>query len=92
MQLGDAAQILVIILSAFLALFLLLGIIVAIKLIQILNHLKTISEKAERLASSAESIGEFFKYTAGPAAFGKFLANVTETVLKHRKKGDKSDE
>jgi hypothetical protein len=88
MELGNAAQILVIILAAFLALFLLLAIIAVVKIIQVLNHLKAISEKAERLATSAESIGEFFKYTAGPAAIGKLLSNVTDAVLKHRKKGD----
>lgn len=88
MEIGTAAQTLVIILSAFLALFLLLSVIAIVKIIQVLNHLKAISEKAEKLASSAESIGEFFKYTAGPAAIGKLLANLTDAVLKHRKKGD----
>lgn len=84
---GNAEEILVVVLASALALFLLLAIVATVKIIQILNHLKTISEKAERLASTAESVGEFFKYTAGPAAFAKFVANVTETVLKHRKKG-----
>lgn len=86
---GNAEEILVVILASAFALFLLLAIIATVKLIQILNHLKSISEKAERLATTAESVGDFFKYTAGPAAFGKFLANITETVLKHRKKGGK---
>lgn len=86
---GNAEEILVIVLASALAIFLLLAIIATVKIIQILNHLKAISEKAERLASTAESVGEIFKYTAGPAAIGKFLANITETVLKHRKKGGK---
>lgn len=86
---GNAEETLVVILASAFALFLLLAIIATIKLIQILNHLKSISEKAERLATTAESVGDFFKYTAGPAAFGKFLANITDTVLKHRKKGGK---
>jgi hypothetical protein len=84
---GNAEEILVVVLASALAVFLLLAIIATVKIIQILNHLKAISEKAERLASTAESVGEIFKYTAGPAAIGKFLANITETVLKHRKKG-----
>lgn len=88
MELGNAAQILVVILAGFLALFLLLSIVIAIKIIQVLNHLKSISQKAERLADTAESVGEFFKYTAGPAAIGKLFANVVDTVLKSRKKGD----
>ncbi len=85
---GNAAQILVIILAAFLALFLLLAIVATVKIIQVLNHLKAISEKAEKLANTAESVGEFFKYTAGPAAFGKLLSNITDAVLKNRKKGN----
>lgn len=82
----DAARTLVIILASALAVFLLLAIIATIKIIQILNHLKRISEKAEQLANTAQTVGDFFKYTAGPAAIGKLLANVVETVVKHRKK------
>jgi hypothetical protein len=86
---GNAEQILVIILSATLAIFLILSIMAAVKVNQILNHLRTISEKAEHLATTAESLGEFFKYTAGPAALGTFFSNITDAVLKNRKKGDK---
>lgn len=88
MDLGNAAQILVIVLASFLAVFLLLAIIAVVKIIQVLNHLKSISEKAERIASTAESVGEFFKYTAGPAALGKLLSNIADAVLKKRKKGN----
>lgn len=85
MELNSAAQTLVIILASFLGLFLLLAIIAVFKLIQVLNHLKAISEKAERLATSAESIGEFFRYTAGPAALSK-LVSVIGDAFKSRKK------
>jgi hypothetical protein len=83
---GNAEQILVIILAAALAVFLLLAIVATVKLIQLLNSLKRISEKAEKLAQTAESVGEFFKYTAGPAALGKLVANVTEVFRKHKRK------
>ncbi len=82
----NAAETLVIILSITLAVFLVLAIVAAIKLIQILNHLKHISEKAEKIADTAESVGEFFKYTAGPAALGKFLSNISEAVFNKRGK------
>lgn len=82
----DSITLLVAILSSFLAIFLLLGIIALVKFIQLLDHLKKISEKAEKIANSAEHVGEFFKYSAGPAAIVKLLANVTEAVFKHNKR------
>lgn len=85
MSLTDAQSILLIILSSFLALFLVLGCIVFAKVIQVLNHLRAISEKAEKIADSAEHIGEFFKHTAGPAAMAKLLANIVENVFHKRK-------
>ncbi len=88
----NAEQILVIILSTALAIFLILAIIATTKLIQILNHLKAISEKAEKLATTAESIGEFFKYTAGPAAIGKLISNISDAVFKKHNKSKGSEE
>ncbi len=87
----NAEQILVIVLSSALALFLLLAIIATVKTIQILNHLKSISQKAEKIANTAETVGEFFKYTAGPAAIGKLFSNINEAVHRHnnKSKGDK---
>ncbi len=90
-QMGNSEQILVIILSATLAIFLILGIVALVKLIQILNHLKVISEKAEKLINTAENVGEFFRYTAGPAAIVKLFSNISDVVFKH-KKSSKSEE
>ena len=89
---GNAEQILVVILSSMLAIFLILAIVATAKLIQVLDHLKSISEKAEKLANTAETVGEFFKYTAGPAAIGRLISNVSESVFKHHNKKDKSNE
>ena len=89
---GNAEQILVVILSSMLAIFLILAIVATAKLIQVLDHLKSISEKAEKLANTAETVGDFFKYTAGPAAIGRLIANVSESVFKHHNKKDKSHE
>lgn len=86
---GNAEEILVVILASTLAVFLLLAIIATVKIIQILNHLKVITEKAEKLANTAETVGDFFKYTAGPAALGKLVSNVVESFKNHKKsKGD----
>lgn len=88
----NAESILVVILSSFLGLFLLLGCIATVKVIQILNHLKSISEKAEKIADTAEHVGEFFKYSAGPAAIAKLLSNIAEHVFgKNAKKGKEED-
>ena len=84
---NDAVEILVIFISVTLGIFLFLAIIVAVKIIQILNHLKTISEKAEQIADSAESIGEFFKHGAQSMSIVKLLHNVHETVFKKSKGG-----
>lgn len=88
----NTQAILVVMLAIFLAIFLILGIVALIKLIQVLDHLKKVSEKAEKLADTAENIGEFFKYTAGPAAIAKLLANITHVILKHKKSGGSKNE
>lgn len=85
----DAQTILVIILASALALFLILAIVAVVKLIQLLTQLKRLTDKAEKLADRAENVTEFFKYTAGPAAIGKLLSNISETVHKHRNKSKK---
>ena len=85
----EAESYLVIILSSFLAIVLLLLIIALIKVIQILNYLKKVSESAVALAQNVEHVGSFFEKTAGPIAIGKLLANITDNVIKRkRKKGD----
>ncbi len=86
MDMNTSEQVLVIFLSSALAVFLLVAIIATIKLIQILNHIKRITEKAEQLADKAEAVGEFFRKSAGPIAVGKLLSNIVETVFK-RKQG-----
>lgn len=88
---GNAEQILLVILAGSLALFLLLAIIATVKIIQVLNHLKAISEKAEKLANTAETVGEFFKYSAGPVAFGRLFANIADAVFKHHKKSKRNE-
>lgn len=79
---------LVIILSVMLAFFLVLSIVLLVKLIQIANTAKRISDQAEAVADKAEYITDFFKKSAGPVALLKLLANVSETFYnKTRKRG-----
>ena len=84
-------RILVIFLSSALAVFILLGIVVLIKVIQILRDLKEITEKAKAIADKAEAVGEFFKKSAGPIAIGRLLSNIAESVL-HRAHHKKAKE
>lgn len=51
----DWAQVLVIILSAFLAVFLLLGIVLAILLIRLTQQIRAVTSSAERTARGMES-------------------------------------
>jgi hypothetical protein len=82
----NAAEILVVVLASFLALFLLLAIVASIKLIQLLNYFKRIAEKAEAIADKAETAASFFSKAAGPAVIGNLIANITEAVTKRNKK------
>ena len=83
---NSAAEILLIIVSSVLALFLLLAIIALIYLIKVLKGLRHITEQAEKIADSAEAVGDFFKKSAGPVALGKLVSNIVETVVHNRKK------
>ena len=82
---NTAAEVLLIIVSATLALFLLIGIVVLIKLLQLVNTLKRIADTAEKLADSAEAVGNFFRKTTGPVALGTFVTNMVESVVKHKR-------
>lgn len=78
-------QILLLILSGALAVFLILGIVAIIKTIQILNVVKQITVKAEMIADRAESVSEMFEKTAGPIAIARLFANISEAVKRHKK-------
>lgn len=80
----SSETILVIILASALAVFLVLAIIAAVKIIQILDQIKRICEKAENLAEKAEAVGDFFQKSAGPIAIGRFVANMAETVFQKK--------
>lgn len=74
----------VVVLSAFLTLFLLVGIFALVKINQILRHLRNITEKAEKLADHAEHVGDFFSKTATSAAITNLVSNIVSTVRGHK--------
>lgn len=81
-------QILVIILSTTLAIFLVLAIVLIVKLIQVANAIKHITTKAEEIVDRAEEVSEMFQRTAAPLAVGRLLSNIAD-LLSRKGKGDK---
>ncbi|OGL29358.1 hypothetical protein A3D14_01155 [Candidatus Saccharibacteria bacterium RIFCSPHIGHO2_02_FULL_47_12] len=77
---GTSEDVLVVILSTFLAIFLLLGIVALIKVIQLLNRLKHVAETAEQIADKAEAAGEFFQKAASRVAITRLIGNIVKTV------------
>lgn len=77
---------LVIILSAFLAIVLMLSIVLIVKVIQIVKAVKRITEQAEQVADRAEHISAFFERTATPVAILKLISNLSETLQKKVKR------
>ena len=82
MEINDWFETLVIILSTMLALFLLLGIILLVKLITITKQIKRITEHAEIAVDKAEEVASFFEKTATPVAILKLIANISESISK----------
>ena len=75
----DSFDILVVILSVTLSIFLILATIFVIYLIKIARTVKEITEKARSAADSFESAANIFKKTAGPAVFSRIVANIVES-------------
>lgn len=76
MGISTTEQMLLIILSATLAIFLILSIIAMVKIVQVLNIVKRITEKAEQIADKAELATEFFSNTSATVAVGKLISNI----------------
>ncbi len=85
----DSYDILVIILSVFLAIFLLLGIIVLVYLVKFMKNVKEISDKASQLVKDAGSVAATMKTAAAPAVVAKFVADqISNAVKKHNKEDE----
>ena len=78
--------VLVIILSAFLAIALILSVLLLVKVIQISKQVKRIIDQAEQVADRAEHISAFFEKTATPVAILKLISNLSETISKKVKR------
>jgi sensor c-di-GMP phosphodiesterase-like protein len=80
-----ATEVLIIILSVVLTIFLLVSIVAAVLLIKLTRTLHRMADKAEHVVDNVESAATAFKNAAGPLAVGKFLVNIAESVIKKKK-------
>jgi predicted PurR-regulated permease PerM len=86
----DAFEILVIILSTFLAIFLLLAIIVLTGIIKLVKQVRHITEKAEEVIDNVEEASELFKKSASTLTFANLVSNIVSKVNEFSgKKGKK---
>jgi hypothetical protein len=84
----DAFEILVLMLSVMLAMFLLLAIVFGVLMIRIAKRVHEITEKARAAADSVEVAAKIFQKSAGPAVFSRIIANIVE-AFQDKKKGRK---
>ncbi|HSX43678.1 MAG TPA: hypothetical protein VLE69_00035 [Candidatus Saccharimonadales bacterium] len=86
-------DVLVVILSITLAVFLILGIIALAKIIQIMNGVKRLVAKAEQVADNVETMTAVLERTAtGPGAVLKTVAGIINNAMRHKShKEDDSD-
>lgn len=73
-------DILVIILSVALAVFLLLAIILTVFMIKLVSQLRIISKKAEDIVDDVEAVSGFFRKSAGPVAVTSLISNIVSKV------------
>ncbi len=85
----DSYDILVIILSITLAIFLVVAIILAIGLIKLVKDVRKITAKAGEIVDDVEAVSGFFRKAAGPVAITSLINNIVTTVADFNKKGKK---
>lgn len=85
---NTAAEVLVIIVSAVLAIFLIVLIVVLFQANKILKQVKYITARAENVVDSMEAAASAFERTASPLAIIRIIGNIMEQTSKIRKRKD----
>lgn len=84
MELSTVQQVLLSILAATLALFLILAIAIAVMVIRLLKSLRTIVDKAEKVVESAEAVGDILKKASGPLGVFRLI----QGIIDHKRSKD----
>ncbi len=82
----NAEQILIIILSSTLTIFLIVNIVALVFIIKLVKSVQRISAKAETLTDKAEAVSEFVQHAAGPVLMGKVLAGISDHFFSRKSK------
>jgi predicted PurR-regulated permease PerM len=86
---NTAAEVLLIIVSSVLAIFLLVAIIASVWVIKLLKQVRNITARAENVADSVEAAAAAFERTASPLAILKVIGNIVDQASRMRKRKDK---
>jgi hypothetical protein len=78
-------DVLVIVLSCLLGIFLILAIAATVVVIKVVKSIKRVVNKGEQVVESAEAAAELFKKTAAPAGALRTVFRLVETIAKHTK-------
>lgn len=84
---STAFDILVIVLSCLLAIYLILSIIVIVLILRLVMALREIVSKGEHLIDNAEAIGEVLRRNAGAVGIVRVLMHFMNNMGGSRKKG-----
>lgn len=82
-------DVLVIVLSVLLGLFLILAIIAISFILKLVASIKRIVARGEQVIQSAESAAEMFKHAAGPLGAFKMLTHLVEMIAKAKRNKEK---
>ena len=82
----DAFEILVIILSVFLAIFLILSIAIAVLTLKLVKSLREVATKGGAIVDRVEEIGETFAKNAGAVGMLRLLMKFITTASKHKRR------
>ena len=87
----NTEQILIILLSSVLTIFLVLCIVATVYVIKLIKSVQRISAKAEALTDKAEAVSEFVQHAAGPVLVGKVLAGISDHFFSSKSKRKKGE-
>jgi uncharacterized protein (UPF0335 family) len=76
----ETLKILIIIVSGTLSLFLIVGIVLGVVAYHIMQDVRRITQKAEKVIDSAESVSEIFRQATGPFFIVKILRNIIKSA------------